>query len=508
MNPLTDAWARLTALMKEYGLDIPAPGKLETPVLRVPVIGPFSAGKSSLLNVLAGMDFLPVGITATTLYPTELRHGKNAARIHRDGMIQAAEPGALRRLDPDGVTRVEAACDLPFLRQIPGLVLVDTPGLDSTAAQETLLREELKACGGCILIFPADDPVMKPGTAAALANLPTGAPVLAFLNKCDKLLPDELDASAEFLRATLKKLPGLGDVPVGRLSARKKEVEPLREALLALQSRPQPRNPMARTIRREALSLRRYLCLRLEAKELIDSSAEERSIILLARLNRLRQSVNGERTRFEAKLKSCLQRMDDQLTATLNEIALPLETMLGGGKDPTRYVEDFFRELVTSCYQRDFLPDAKSYLRGIGALMRLQKHSEAFEPVSDGDLFPPSALDLRLGDNLFPGAADLLSQTLMSLNCLTRSKKREAAKRAAASLLPHLRQIAREAAAQILLEQAGSLRREAEKLLRHEEALTEKAFAPSRHTKTEEALRADLETLDALLASLPDDDNV
>lgn len=505
MNPWIEPWERLTALMEKHGLEIPPPAEPETPVLRVPVIGPFSAGKSSLLNALVGKELLPVGITATTIYPTELSCGDNAVRVHRNGFVQTAGLGELRRLDPAGVTRLEVTCDAPFLRQIPGLLLVDTPGLDSTAAQETALRDELKACGGCILIFPADDPVMKPGAAAVLAALPKGTPVLAFLNKCDKLLPDELDASAEYLRASLQKLPELGQVPVGRVSAGQNSVEPLREALLALQSRDRGQSNAARAIRREAVPLRRYLCLRLEAQELIGAGAEDRVAALLKRRERLRQSMKGERARFEERLKSTFSRMYEQLAASVSEIALPVETLLGSGKDPTPYVEDFFRELIVSCYQRDFLPDAKSYLRGIGALMRLRAHPEDFEPITDEDLFPPTALDLRMGDDPFTGVSDMLSQTLMSLNCQVRSKRREAAKRAAASLSPELGKIARETAALLLRERADALLREGEKALRQEEALAEKAFAaPLRHTDAESALRADLEALDAILGGLPE----
>ena len=56
--------------------------------LVIPVIGAFSAGKSSLLNQLMGKDILPVGIAPETELATELRY--------------SAEPYLLA-IKPDGV---------------------------------------------------------------------------------------------------------------------------------------------------------------------------------------------------------------------------------------------------------------------------------------------------------------------------------------------------------------------------------------------------------------------
>lgn len=503
MNPLMDSWQKLTALLEKYGMEPPPLEEPETPVLRVLVVGPFSAGKSSLLNALTDMDLLPVDITATTLFPTELRCGENAVRVHRDGMIQTVGLGDLRILDPAGVTRLEVICKAPFLRRIPGLLLVDTPGLDSTAAQEAALHGELKSCGCCILVFPADDPVMKPGTAEALAALPEGIPVLAFLNKCDKLPPDELDAAAEYLQDSLEKLLAHHGIPLGRVSAAEKDVGPLQEALLDLQTRIHTQSPMTQTFRQEAACLRWYLRLHLRANELVDAGAEERIGRLEKMSGRLRRLAEEERTRFEEKLKDGLLRVQEQLAESVREIALPVELLLADGKDPFVYVEDFLREVVASCYRRDFFPYAKNYLQSIGELTRLRERPDALESGAEGALFSPKALELQMDGEPFPGMADLFANATMALNCLTRSQKRTAAKRTAESLLPALEEIAAESAGKVLRTQADRLRREAGTILQWKHALAEKALAsPPKHTDEEAVLRADLDALDALLGDI------
>ena len=103
--------------------------------LLVPVIGAFSAGKSSLLNSFLGKSSLPVGITPETALATELRYSNDEyiEAIKRDG-------------SPDryAITEIEQivakAKDYKFLRMylnnnnlatIEPLVLVDMPGFDS-----------------------------------------------------------------------------------------------------------------------------------------------------------------------------------------------------------------------------------------------------------------------------------------------------------------------------------------------------------------------------------------
>ena len=52
---------------------------------QVALMGEFSAGKSTLLNMLLGQDPLPVRITATSVPPIWISFGENAAiKVKRD----------------------------------------------------------------------------------------------------------------------------------------------------------------------------------------------------------------------------------------------------------------------------------------------------------------------------------------------------------------------------------------------------------------------------------------
>lgn len=103
--------------------------------LLVPVVGAFSAGKSSLLNALVGTDLLPVAITPETAMPTELRYDQRERLevVFQDGKVQELPLDALPALQPRAheIELVRLYADRPALKGLQPLVLVDMPGFNS-----------------------------------------------------------------------------------------------------------------------------------------------------------------------------------------------------------------------------------------------------------------------------------------------------------------------------------------------------------------------------------------
>ena len=115
--------------------------RLESPQYEIAVFGRVSSGKSSLLNHIAAVDILPVGVTPVTAVPTRLVRGDSPSAL-----VYCAETNP-RRIDPEDlveyaseeknpgnykhVTGIVVAVPSPRLRE--GVVLVDTPGIGSLA---------------------------------------------------------------------------------------------------------------------------------------------------------------------------------------------------------------------------------------------------------------------------------------------------------------------------------------------------------------------------------------
>ena len=119
-------------------------------LLDIAVFGQFKSGKSSLLNAVVGSDILPVGVLPVTTVVTRLSAGPTLTAASRDldGSSEAVEPAAIARLrcrirnpnNRQGVAIVDVFT--PALAELPGLRLVDTPGLGSVLAHNTQSTRE------------------------------------------------------------------------------------------------------------------------------------------------------------------------------------------------------------------------------------------------------------------------------------------------------------------------------------------------------------------------------
>ncbi|MDZ3995307.1 dynamin family protein [Pseudomonas sp. Teo4] len=111
------------------------PKVMETELV-VPVIGAFSAGKSSLLNALMGQQVLPVGIAPETELATELRYASEPylLAIKPDGTQEHLPVEALSSINrrSSEFSHLRLYLDSDALKAIAPLVLVDMPGFGSS----------------------------------------------------------------------------------------------------------------------------------------------------------------------------------------------------------------------------------------------------------------------------------------------------------------------------------------------------------------------------------------
>ncbi|MEZ5931585.1 MAG: dynamin family protein [Alphaproteobacteria bacterium] len=122
MNGAADLLERETTTLDEFAelSSLPRP-------LRVVLLGEFSAGKSSLVNLLVGSDLVPTGVLATT---------RRLIKLHYADRIQLAaidSSGERREIESSLAAQFNGAdghfeIGLPCAR-LKSMVLIDTPGL-------------------------------------------------------------------------------------------------------------------------------------------------------------------------------------------------------------------------------------------------------------------------------------------------------------------------------------------------------------------------------------------
>lgn len=104
--------------------------------IKVPLVGDFSAGKSSLLNEFIGSDtLLPVDITPETAVAYELYFDYNErAELYRDGVkIEERPLNQIKQLStqPGDIAKVYIQSSKIKELELRGITLVDMPGIDS-----------------------------------------------------------------------------------------------------------------------------------------------------------------------------------------------------------------------------------------------------------------------------------------------------------------------------------------------------------------------------------------
>ena len=180
--------------------------------LLVAVMGEFNAGKSSLVNALAGADVAPVGVTPTTATINVLRYGPGGGRVsYHDGTTRDLGPtsvGPFLRELHDGeaatIRQVEIFAPVESLRRVE---IVDTPGLNSLRPEhEKVARDFLVEADALVWVFAAGQAAKASERAALNLAQAANKKVLGVVNKIDRAEPDEVEPILRHVRSELGAL--------------------------------------------------------------------------------------------------------------------------------------------------------------------------------------------------------------------------------------------------------------------------------------------------------------
>lgn len=142
-------------------------------------VGPFSSGKSSLINALLGeYDVLPTGITPTTDRITMLRWGEQLQRVRSSEVDMIFYPS-------------------PLLQKVS---FVDTPGLESVFQKhEEVTRKFLHRSDTVFLIMLATQAMTQRNVDYLKTLQEYGKSVIIILNQVDLLSTDELETVQKYV---------------------------------------------------------------------------------------------------------------------------------------------------------------------------------------------------------------------------------------------------------------------------------------------------------------------
>jgi len=187
---------------------------IRTYSVRLPLIGAFSAGKSTLINTLLQDNLLSVAIDPETSLPTEIRFApqesitlrrKNGTLLplSREALkAQAKGPSvqAFGEHDPQNV--VDITLPGTTLAALDGMTLVDMPGWESGIAQHSLAIDNyLDRSAAYAVVVSVDEGVLKESLRKIVEELAAhDKPMMLIITKCDKKTPEDVEAVVAHVR--------------------------------------------------------------------------------------------------------------------------------------------------------------------------------------------------------------------------------------------------------------------------------------------------------------------
>ncbi|MCO8146282.1 dynamin family protein [Rhodovulum tesquicola] len=182
----------------------PAPVPAKKPCIAL--MGEFSAGKSTLSNLLIGQNPLPVKVTATQLPPVRISHGSGQAwREDRDGAIHPLDIERMSDVSPADTRLVQLFAEADLLTLCD---LIDMPGISDPNMDSSVWEGVIGQADGVIWCTHATQ-AWRQSEAAVWDELSDrlGKTSILLLTRCDKLLTEE--DRARVLKRVRRETEGL-----------------------------------------------------------------------------------------------------------------------------------------------------------------------------------------------------------------------------------------------------------------------------------------------------------
>lgn len=191
---------------------------INTMPLLVPVVGEFSAGKSSLLNKCMERKILSVDIAPETAKPAELYYSENE---YDESVNEAGETSRITDISnlPENCMYVRRYIKSDFLEKIQPIVLVDMPGFDSPVGDHNKsIFNYLDKGSHYIVLTPVDAGTISRSMINQIQNIITfEKDCTFFISKTDLRSEEEVAQVQHELEGTLESIVG-EQVKVSKIS--------------------------------------------------------------------------------------------------------------------------------------------------------------------------------------------------------------------------------------------------------------------------------------------------
>lgn len=183
--------------------------------IKVPIVGDFSAGKSSLVNCLLGRNgLLPVDITPETAVAYEIYYSASEkVELYRDGnKIDEKPVDSIKQLSvkPGDVAKVYVNAPIIKSYQEKGIVLVDMPGIDSGIKEHNdAILHYINRGTAFVLLTDSESGSLRESTISFITELSKyNLKPAVIISKIDKKPDSEVAEIKEYVEFQAKRAIG------------------------------------------------------------------------------------------------------------------------------------------------------------------------------------------------------------------------------------------------------------------------------------------------------------
>lgn len=346
--------------------------------MRVPLVGAFSSGKTSLLNTFLGERIFAVNINPETALPVELHYAEDPKFIgHKKGKspINLTKDEVFGQdfdeLLPDGW--IEAQMPNPLLKDQGYLTLVDMPGWDSGVEQhsraiDNYLSRSLAYC----LVVSVDEGTLHASLRDFLEELAQhNMPTLLVISKIDKRPSDQVDEVVAKVSEEVSQVLNQPPLAVAKVSARRKNIgiEEFSNNLKKLGELVNDSFDLAITqgFLLEINQLKKHLDVLINADNINAEQLLAKRIELEQTLRDFQLKVDIETKNLDKQIdpitKNIIRLFEGRLIGELNNLS---SSLLHNG-DIQGTIGKILRSSINDGIQNEFSPKLKNYLSRVNA---------------------------------------------------------------------------------------------------------------------------------------------
>jgi len=330
--------------------------------VKVPFVGDFSAGKSSLLNAILGRkELLPTDITPETAVSYELWYAESESlELWKSGKLTGTyRIDDIKQLNvlPGDIVKVYLNNEKIKNLIQRGIVLVDMPGVDSgIEAHTSAILNYIHQGTFFVIVVDVEQGTLRGTTLSFIEELKKyGISASIFLSKCDKKPTSEVDRIKDSVSAVAARILSQGTF-VGVTSAHQEKFDDLDDCLSNLDAETMIRQKYEVAVKKFIASIADEIQLR---KQLIQNEGRDFSKEIELIQEKKDAAIRGLRSK-----SSAAQSIDGSASDIMNDLEYALKAassklalLLYGNKDNSIDVNaeimGIIRPVLINSFQRE-----------------------------------------------------------------------------------------------------------------------------------------------------------